>query len=174
MRKLSLVASLAVALLGCGSSTTTTAVTTTTTTLPPCTQAILFQGGGAHPAKTLVRVPFAIATAGRLDIIFDWTLTTNPFGLYVVSAGSCPLDLFNASGCNFLLRSESAAKPRRVSLANITTGSYEMLVANFGSQDDSVTTQIILSSSSCPPLASAPLASERWAAPGPLTETARY
>ena len=59
-------------------------------------------------------------------------------------------------------------------MPSITTGNYEMLVANFGSQDDSVTTQIIFSSPACPPLATAPLAGERWIAPPRLTTTSRY
>ncbi len=174
MRKLALVACLAFALPGCGSSTTTNTPVTTTTTTLPCTQAILFQGGGAHQSRILVRVPFTIATPGRLDIIFDWTIAANLFGIYVVSAGTCSLDQFNAGSCNFLLRSETLTKPRKVSVPNMTTGNYEMLVANFGSQDDSVTTQIIFSSSACPPLATAPLAGERWVAPPRLKATSRY
>jgi hypothetical protein len=172
---LAAVAVAALVLPSCGGdSPTGIATTPPPTTLPPCTQSILFQGGGSHPSHILVRVPFAIATPGRLDLIFDWTFASNLFGLYVVTAGSCPIDSFNANACTFLLRSESATKPRKTSLASIATGNYEMLVANYGSQDDSVSTQIIVSTSSCPAIAAAPLSRTEWKAGGPLRDTVGY
>jgi len=178
MRARTVAVGLALLLPGCGGggSTTSTPVTTPPTTLAACTQSILFQGGGVHPSKILVRVPFSIATAGRLDIIFDWTVAANPFGIYVVSAGTCSIDQFNAGACTFLLRSETTVKPRKVSLASIATGNYEALFANFGTQDDSVSTQVIVSSPTCAPLSSAPANAQVWTAAdrGRLRGESRY
>jgi len=171
---LTAVAVSALVLPSCGGDSPSPVATTPPTTLPACTQSILFQGGGSHPSHMLVRVPFAIATPGRLDLVFDWTFASNLFGLYVVTAGSCPIDSFNANACTFLLRSESPTKPRKVSLANIAAGNYEMLVANYGSQDDSVSTQIIVSSSTCPAIAAAPLSRTEWTTAVPLRDTVGY
>lgn len=178
MRKLAAIVTVAlamaaVALPSCGGGSTSSTPVTTTTTLP-CTQAILFQGGGTQPARALVRVPFTIVTTARLDVIFDWTIASNLFGLYVVSAGSCPIEQFNAGSCNFLMRSETATKPRKVSVPDIPPGSYQMLVANYGSQDDSVTTQIIQSTSSCAPLSLAPVTAAGVAPRPPVRAVGRY
>jgi hypothetical protein len=143
------------------SSTPTTVATTTTTTLPPCTQTVLFQGSGAVPSGFLVSQNFSVGTAGRLDVVVDWTFASSRVGVYVVvPAGQCTLDQFNARSCNFLLRSEPGTKPRKVSVPSIAPGNYALLIGNFATQDESVATQVILSSSTCPSFASAPVGSE--------------
>jgi hypothetical protein len=97
--------------------------------------------------------PFATASAGRLDVILDWTFADSLIGLYVVRGG-CSLEQFNNRTCDFVLRSEpTSAKPRRVSASNVPAGSYSQLVANYSEQDESLSTQIFLKSESCPPLA---------------------
>ena len=86
------------------------------------------------PAQTLDAEPFSTTTTGRLDVTVDWTFASSAIWVYVVSAGSCNLAGFNARSCNFLLRSESGAKPRKVSVANFAPGSYDLLLANFATQ----------------------------------------
>ena len=149
---------LALMLPACGGSSTPT-TTTPTTTLPPCTQATLFQGPGSVPSSTLVSLTFSTSAAGRVDVILDWTFTSSTIGVYLVPANSCSVDQFNARSCNFLFRSESGAKPRKVSASNVAAGSYDVLVANFSSQDESASLQVILSSAGCPALASGGVAS---------------
>jgi hypothetical protein len=124
------------------------------TTLAACTQTTVFQGGTAFPPSTLDTESFATSTTGRLEVTLDWTFPASPFGVYVVQ-GACDLQQFNARSCNFLLRSDSGPKPRKVSAPNVAAGSYSLLIANFGSQNESVSTQVVLSSSTCPPLAAA-------------------
>jgi hypothetical protein len=108
---------------------------------------------GAVPSVTLASVPFSVNTAGRLDVTVDWTFPASPIGVYVVTAGSCSLDQFNAQTCSFLTRSETTTKPRKVSVA-IAAGNYELLLANAG-QDESLSVQVVLSSTSCPAFATA-------------------
>jgi hypothetical protein len=96
----------------------------------------------------------SVSTSGRLDVILDWTFADSPIGVYVAQGG-CSLDQFNARTCNFLIRSEGGSKPRRVSASSVAAGTYTFMVANFGSRDESFSTQVILSSSSCPALTSA-------------------
>lgn len=128
------------------------------TTLPPCTEALVFEGSGPVPSFFLVTQSFSTTTTGRLDVILDWTFAASTIGVYVVQ-GPCSLDQFNARTCNFVIRSEGGPKPRRVS-ASASAGAYTLLVGNFSTQDESVSTQIFVRSTSCPPLASVPAASE--------------
>jgi heat shock protein HslJ len=156
MRKLRWITGLIMALLlpGCGSSSSTP--TTPTPTPTPCTQTNVLQVNGSVPALSLARAPaFSVSTAGRLDITVDWTFAASPIGVYLVTAGACSIDQFTAQTCTFLARSETTAKPRKFSVANTTAGNYELLVANFGTQDESISGQVVLSSSTCPAFASA-------------------
>ena len=72
-----------------------------------------------------------------------------------MTAGACSIDQFNADTCTFLARSETTTKPRKISVANTAAGNYELLVANFGTQDESISGQVVLSSSTCPAFATA-------------------
>jgi hypothetical protein len=157
MRMLRWIAGLLLALLlpACGSSTPTTPATPAPTPTP-CTQTTLVQVDGSVGAFNLARAPaFSVSTAGRLDITVDWTFATSPIGVYLVTAGACSIDQFNAETCTFLARSETTTKPRKISVANTAAGNYELLVANFGTQDESISGQVVLSSSTCPAFASA-------------------
>lgn len=158
MRKLRWIAGLVMALFlpACGSSSTPTTPATPAPTPTPCTQTNVLQVDGSVPALSLARAPaFSVSTAGRLDITVDWTFAASPIGVYLVTAGACSIDQFNAQTCTFLARSETTAKPRKFSVANTAAGNYELLVANFGTQDESISGQVVLSSSTCPAFASA-------------------
>ncbi len=115
----------------------------------PCAQSVLFQGSGEMPAGTLMTMPQTVATSGRLDVTADWTFTSNSVGLYVAQ-GACSLEQFNARSCTFIIRGEPGAKPLKGS-GNVTAGVvYGVLLANFGTRDDSGALQIVLSTGSCP------------------------
>jgi hypothetical protein len=161
---------IALVLPACGGSSTPTAAPTPAPTPSPCTQNVLVQVNGPINARTLGRVSFAAATSGRLDITVDWTFSTSVIGVYLVNAGSCSIAQFNAQGCTFLTRSETAVKPRKISFS-ATAGNYELLVVNFSEQDESVSGQVALSSSNCPPFAVAARMTS-WEGAGDVTETA--
>ena len=156
MRNLRWTAGLIAALLlpACGGSSTPTAPATPAPTPTPCTQTVLVRADGPVAARTLGRVPFSASTAGRLDITVDWTFATSPIGIYVVTAGSCSIDQFNANTCTFIARSETSVKPRKISVANVAAGNYELLAGNFGDVDESLSGQVVLSSPTCPALTS--------------------
>jgi hypothetical protein len=99
-------------------------------------------------------LPFTTSVSGRLDVTVDWTFPSSQIGIYVVPANSCAPNQLDARACNFLIRSEpTTAKPRRVSATNVAPASYELLIANFTDRDESVAAQVVLSTGSCPPLA---------------------
>jgi len=153
---------LALVLPACGgsSSSPTNVTPPPVVTTPPCTQTSVFQGSGSFPAGVLDAEHITTATTGRLDVTLDWTFASSDVGLYLVPAGSCTLDTFNNRSCNFLIRSDSGAKPRKVSAANLAPGNYDVLIANFGSQQESMAVQVVLSSAGCPAITNARGASE--------------
>jgi len=172
MRNLRLVAALLLAglLPACGGSDTPTSMPTPAPTPTPCSQSVLVQVNGAVPQRSLGRVAFSAATSGRLDITVDWTFAASQVGVYVVGAQTCPIDSFNANTCTFLARSETSVKPRKVSV-NVSAGNFELMVANFSSQDESISGQVVLSSSTCPAFATAGREATLAGARGTVTET---
>lgn len=138
-----------------GSSSSPSAPTVAAAPTPaPCVQTVLLQGSGSLPARTIDEERVSVSAAGRLDVVLDWTFAESPIGLYIVQ-GPCSLDTFNARTCNFLARSESGSKPRRVSASNVTPGTYSVLIANFATVDEALSLQVFQSSSTCPALAGA-------------------
>jgi len=148
------------ALAACGGSSSGTdgngGITNPTGNTPtptPCSQKVLDSGSDELKSRWILYYDFSVPETGRLDVTLDWTYATNPIGVYVVPANTCnTVDEFNARSCNFILKSETAAKPRKVSVPNLAAGNYRWLFANFGTTDDSISYQVVLSTGSCAPL----------------------
>jgi hypothetical protein len=140
--------------VSCGGGDDTVIPPPPSPTPTPCTQTSVFGPvAGQVPANTLDTESFTTNASGRVDVFLDWTFSDSPIGVYVVQGG-CNLDQFNARSCNFLIRSEPpGTKPRRVSASNVAPGTYGLLIANFADVQESLSTQVFLSSASCPPLA---------------------
>jgi hypothetical protein len=151
---------LALSLTGCGGgSDSPTAAPTPVATPVPCTQTSAYQDAAGVPARTLLYDDFSVPESGRLDVTMDWTNASSTMGFYLVPVNSCTLDEFNARSCNFLIRSETNVKPRKVSLANFTAGNYRWIIGNFSTSDEAASLQIVLSKGSCAALAAPATAS---------------
>jgi hypothetical protein len=113
---------------------------------------------------------FSVSDSGRLDVTLDWTHTSSEIGFYLVPVNTCTADEFNARACNFLIQSEpSPTKPRTISKSNFNAGNYRWLIANFSSEKESVSLQIVLSKGDCPAIAGEdPSALAGTGAPPPL------
>jgi hypothetical protein len=144
---------LALMLPACGSSSSPVTTTPPTTT-PPCTQTTLAQDSGPVEALTVVGGPVTTTTSGRLDVTVDWTFPSSDIGVYLMTRDSCSEDRFNADACTFIIRSEGGGKPRKVSAPNLAAGAYDVWIANFSEQDESVSVRVVLSSANCPALTS--------------------
>ena len=120
----------------------------------PCNQTSVFgPAQGSIPTSFVDVESFTTTATGRVDVFVDWTFPDSPIGVYVVQ-GSCNLDQFNARACNFLIRSEPpGTKPRKVSASNVAAGGYQLLIANFADVDESLSTQVFLSTGNCAPFA---------------------
>lgn len=127
-----------------------------TATPPPCTQTVVESGGEAAAARTLYYFDFSVPDSGRLDITMDWTNPASLIGLYLVPVNTCALAEFNARSCNFLVRSETTVKPRKISVANFNAGNYRWIIGNFSDSAESISYQFVLSKGSCPALTGGP------------------
>ncbi len=161
MKTLSVVTLLVGSLAACGGDSSPAAPTTAVVAAPtpvPCTQTTVFQGAGSIPPSVLSATALpATSTSGRMDVIIDWTFASSTIGVYIVQ-GACSLEQFNARACTFVIRSDSGAKPRKLSAANVAPGSYSLYVANFSSQAESSSVQVFLSTPTCPAITSRPVA----------------
>jgi hypothetical protein len=117
---------------------------------------VVESGSEAAKARTLYYFDFSVPDSGRLDITMDWTNPASPIGIYLVPANTCTLAEFNTRSCNFLVSSEpSSVKPRKISVPNFNAGNYRWIIANFSTNDESISYQFVLSKGSCPALAGA-------------------
>jgi hypothetical protein len=163
------------ALAACGGGSDPVVQPTPAPTPTPCTQTSLVQDSGGLPGRTLVYDDFSVPDSGRLDVTMDWTFATSQMGFYLVPANTCTIEEFNARTCNFVIRSETTTKPRKISTPNFTAGNYRWMVGNFSEDQESVSLQIVLSKGSCAPLAGgAPSASSRTDEAWPALERARH
>jgi hypothetical protein len=144
---------------GGGSSMTATPVPTPSPTpVAGCSQTLLFQGSAVIQSGFAVTQDFSVSstTDTRLDVLVDWTSAASAIGVYVFQ-GACSVDQFIARTCSFVVRSEPpAAKPRRVSAPNVAVGNYTLVVANLGALDEAIAAQIVLSNTTCAPVALGP------------------
>lgn len=121
--------------------------------VPICTQTVVESGSEAAKARTLYYFDFSVPDSGRLDVTMDWTIPASPVGIYLVPANTCALAEFNARSCNFFVLSEpSSVKPRKISVPNFNAGNYRWLIGNFGTNDESISYQFVLSKATCPAL----------------------
>jgi hypothetical protein len=134
------------------------------TCVADCTTTNVLQESSETPSSTLLYEDFSVPDSGRLDVTLDWTIPSSLVGFYIVPANTCTLAEFNARTCNFVVRSEPVTtKPRKISTPNFAAGNYRWLVANYASQQESVSLQIVLQKGTgCAPLAGgAPAAAAR-------------
>jgi hypothetical protein len=122
----------------------------------PCTQSTVEQDTEGIDPRTLIYFDFPVPEGGRLDVTLDWTAPASRMGFYLVPANTCSLDEFNNRSCNFLIRSESGSKPRKISTPNFNAGNYRWIVGNFAEVPESYSLQIVLSKGGCAALAGAP------------------
>jgi hypothetical protein len=146
-----------------GPSSSPTPVTSATS----CTQSTVEQDAEGIDPRTLIYFDFPVPESGRLDVTLDWTVAANRMGFYLVPANTCTLDEFNSRSCNFVIRSESGSKPRRISTSNFNAGNYRWIVGNFADLAESYSLQIVLSKGSCPALVGAPPTAAKGNESGP-------
>jgi len=140
----------AIVLVSCGGDSAPTS-TTPPTTMPACIQTVVFEGPSSFPANTLLFAGFSTTMLGRLDVTVDWTFPTTPVSVYIADQATC--DRRAPVSCSFLASSLTGPKPRKLSAFNVPPRSYWLFVVNNGEERDACASQVVLSSPSCPAIA---------------------
>ncbi len=131
---------------GSGSPTAPTSVAAPAAPPAPVTT-VVTQGSFPGLAATggFLAGPFTTSAVGRLDVTVDWTFAKNDVDLYVLRGSGCTPVQFNARQCDFVALSESlTAKPEKLSLAGLATGTYSLLIINWGPDPESLSYQALL------------------------------
>jgi hypothetical protein len=138
----------AVLLAACGgdSGTTPTVVATPAPPPPPVTTIIAQGAFTGLESRYLAFLPVSVTATGRLEVTVDWTFASNDIDIYVTQGTDpCTVQQFNTGTCPFLAFSEStSAKPERVTIASVAAGPHTLYIANFGSSEEAVSYQILL------------------------------
>ena len=82
----------------------------------------------------------------RLEIIVDWTFASNNVDVYLAEDGACTGRFFPEQ-CSFVNSAGSLAKPERIQASNLTAGSYDLLIINWGTTTEAVSYQILMTQS---------------------------
>ncbi len=96
---------------------------------PGCTQTTLATATRSLTRDVLDSTPFTVTQSGRIDITVDWHNAEANVGAFVVQAGSCTAEHFKRSS-SFVAQSGND-KPHKMTV-NLTAGSYELLLDDFG------------------------------------------
>lgn len=139
---------LAALLAACGGGGGSLATTPTIlpTPAPAPVSTVISQGSGSVPSKNVAPVTFSTTATGTLGVTVDWTFPSNDVDIFIVrGTAPCTLTTFNNRTCGFIATSESTTqKPEKLSINNLAAGAYTLYVGNFGSSDESVAWQIVL------------------------------
>lgn len=113
---------------------------------PAPVSTVISQGSGSVPSKNVGPVTFTTTATGTLGVTVDWTFASNDVDIFIVrGTAPCTLTSFNNRTCGFIATSESTTqKPEKLSINNLAAGAYTLYVGNFGSSDESVAWQIVL------------------------------
>lgn len=135
---------------GCGGGDNGPTPTPTPTPTPRPVPQVVDEGSESGiGVLTLLYVPFSSSLSGPMDITVDWTSASNDVDIYLTQGtDACELDTINADQCPFVAMSESGtAKPERISLPNAAAGDYTLYIGNRGPTDESVSWQVVVTSS---------------------------
>ncbi len=140
------------ALAGCSDSTPTTPTTTptiptsTTPTPPPPAGNVILQWTSPILAEKLFLVDVTTPQAGRIDVTIDYQFADSQVLMWL-TARQCNYNLFQADGCDYLVKSLGGSKPRTMSASNVPAGTDSLFIANDGPHDENVMYKVTLTPS---------------------------
>ena len=134
-RPLALAAAMALAVIlpACGGGSSGGGGTTPPVTTPPAPVRTLIQQGnftiGRFPEVATVGV--TIAGAGTVEIVVDWTFSSNDLDAVFYNGNCTPAQATNRSCSIIAITTSTTAKPERLTITNVAAGTYTAGVASF-------------------------------------------
>jgi hypothetical protein len=135
-----------VALSACGGPTAPSSDPSPTPS-PTAVQTVVMQASiDSLPVDYVAGQYFSTSAAGTLDVTVDWTFTEDT--LYVwLAKGQCTFEQFGSDACEYLTQSLAPRpKPGVLSVPGLAAGPYTLIVGNLGPRDESVSYQVVLTS----------------------------
>jgi hypothetical protein len=128
----------------CGNDGPTNPISTTTPPPPtPRPPVVLDRGEGQLPAFNVLVRPLATAETGAFDVTVDWTFASNDVDV-AIARGACSFEQLISAECTLLgMTTSVTTKPERLRVANQPAGTYTLLIANFGPDDESIAYQAV-------------------------------
>lgn len=156
-------AALAASLSACGGSGGPTDTGTPPPPPPPTPRpaVVLDKGEGQLAAQVALFRALATTETGAFDVKVDWTFAANDVDVFL-ARGTCSFDQFVAEQCTIsAMATSTTTKPETVRLANQPSGTYTLVVANFGPGDESIAYQVVFTPGTAAASASQPTAEGR-------------
>ena len=110
-----------------------TTTTTTTTTLPAAT--LIAQGSAPILKRQVFYLDVTTPRPGRVDVTVDWSSANNQVLLWLTDR-QCSSVLFERDDCTYLVKSLEGPKPRTMFATDVAAGTYTLVIANDGPNDD--------------------------------------
>jgi hypothetical protein len=129
----------------CGGSSGPTPVPTTTMPAPPPPRVVL-QGSTPLRAGFAAGAYFTTDRVGTIEATVDYTFTASQIHVWIAT-GQCTAELFGAEQCTFATSSFAGAKPRVLTLTGAAAGTYTLVMANLGPDDEAVSVQVVFTPS---------------------------
>lgn len=114
-----------------------------------CTVETVFSGDRQVPGSTQVIESFTTARTGWLEVTVDWVAPETIIRV-VLTQAPCGSDRFRVNGCNVISDESPPPKPVEVSTTWLRPGTYDLILANFSSAEETASTRVILRSTGCP------------------------
>ena len=114
-----------------------------------CTVETVFSGDRQVPGSTQVIESFTTPRTGWLHARVDW-VSPETIIRVVLAQAPCGPDQFRVNGCNVISDQFPPPKPLEVSSFWLRPGNYDLLLSNFSSGEETVSTVVTLSSTGCP------------------------
>jgi hypothetical protein len=114
----------------------------------PCTRETVFNAQSRIPASTQVVQSFTTTKTGRLLFSVDWADPEHIISV-VLAEAPCGEAEFRDKACNVIANLFPPPKPLADTTTWLRPGTYDLLVANFSSVEETTSTQVILSSAGC-------------------------
>ena len=114
-----------------------------------CIQETVLSGARQVPGSTQVIQSFTTPRTGWLHVRVDWP-SPDTIIRVVLAQAPCGPDQFRVKACNVILDLSPPPKPVEESTYWLRPGTYDLLLANFSTVEETASTLVTLSSVGCP------------------------
>src|SRR5262245_33875052 len=113
-----------------------------------CIRETVFSAQDHIPASTQIVQTITTPRTGRLIVTVDWVDPEHIVSV-VLAQAPCGADEFRVNSCNVISNLFPPPKPLVTTTTWLSPGTYDLLIANFSTVDETTSTTVTLSSAGC-------------------------